>query len=99
MNEGKVHRNPKHTTLLEFPSGSGKLSVVENFGEWNELQTPQMSFIVDCGPGRSLQVDSIPAQALAQVAFRLLKTVKDHLSESTLERLFEQELGPFVTID
>jgi len=97
MSEEKILRNPKHTTLLEFPSGSGRLSVVENFGEWNELQTPQMSFIVDCGPGRSLQVDSIPAQALAQVAFRLLKVVKDHVSEVGLERMFEQELGPFIT--
>lgn len=87
-------RPPKQTTLLDFPSNAGRITITEDFGKWNELEAPNYTFKIELKARPSLEVASIPAQALAQVAFRLLKELKDHVPDHVLERMFEQEIGP-----
>lgn len=94
MDEQQTFKRPKDTRLLDFPGRNAGITITENYGKWNELTSPQYVFRLETGPGKGLEVYGIPPQALAQVAFRILKQIKEHVPEHVLERMFEQELGP-----
>ena len=93
MDENTIPKN-KRTDLLVFPNGLGSISITEDYGKWNELQTPNFNLQVEFKGKQGAEVAHVPPQALAQVAFRLLKELREHVPDHVLERLFEQEIGP-----
>ena len=94
MDDQQTFKRPKEVRLLDFPGRNAGITLTENYGKWNELSSPQFNLRLEAGPGKGVEVFSVPAQAMAQVAFRILKQIKDHVPEHVLERMFEQELGP-----
>lgn len=89
--DAEVHKMPVLIRLLDFPATPGGIAM-RRVWPWGNTEIPVYRLEIQAG-GRAFQVNELPANGLAQIAFRILKEVKQYVPDHELERMFTEEIG------